>query len=432
GLWVFTTGGIGTREYIEQELSNPLDSGILYSVSFYVSRAEYSRYASDRIGVYFSKDSITSTTYLNLPVIPQVENQSGNILTDTLNWTLISNQFIAEGGEKFITIGNFRDETQTQWIDVNPLSGWGSKATADNYGVYGSATADGSAAGTVTNYGVYENASGGDVNYAGYFSGNAHVTGNLTVAGNVTITGTATCTANAWTPSDSILKDNVVVIENASDILSKLDGFTYNFDTLQFPQLHLPSGDQLGLIAQQVKEVIPSAVKEFTIFKTVDSSGNIISPEMNIQAINYHELIPVLISGHRDQQLLIDKMQQQINDLQTQLDGCCGGGMKMKDPNDPQSQTVNLVTKEQIQLGNCAPNPNGGQTVIPFHLPQSVVKAEMVFTDMLGQEVIRVELNARGFNQINVTTTQLEDGTYNYTLIADNKVIGTKQMIKQH
>ncbi len=125
GLWVFTTGGIGTREYIEQELINQLDSGTIYSVSFYVSRAEYSRYASDRIGAYFSEDSITSTNYLNLPVIPQIENQSGNILTDTLNWTLISNLFIADGGEKFITIGNFRDETQTQWIDVNPLSGWG-------------------------------------------------------------------------------------------------------------------------------------------------------------------------------------------------------------------------------------------------------------------------------------------------------------------
>lgn len=44
----------------------------------------------------------------------------------------------------------------------------------DKYGVYGRALHAGR-----VNYGVYGSASGADTNYAGYFSGNVHITGNL-------------------------------------------------------------------------------------------------------------------------------------------------------------------------------------------------------------------------------------------------------------
>ena len=54
--------------------------------------------------------------------------------------------------------------------------GYVSGGSGTNYGVYGYAWGSG------TNYGVYGYASGG-TSYAGYFSGNVHITGNLTVGG---------------------------------------------------------------------------------------------------------------------------------------------------------------------------------------------------------------------------------------------------------
>jgi hypothetical protein len=43
-----------------------------------------------------------------LPFVPQIENTDNNIITDTLNWTAFSGTYLANGGEKFILLGNFK------------------------------------------------------------------------------------------------------------------------------------------------------------------------------------------------------------------------------------------------------------------------------------------------------------------------------------
>lgn len=103
------------REYITGTLADSLISGNKYCVSFYVSAANNYRFQTDDIGAYFSNDtSFTDYTMNNvLNLMPQIENTQGNLLTDTLNWTQISGDFIALGGEKFITIGNFKDDAST-------------------------------------------------------------------------------------------------------------------------------------------------------------------------------------------------------------------------------------------------------------------------------------------------------------------------------
>ena len=50
--------------------------------------------------------------------IPQVANPLGNILTDTVNWGVIVGTFVAVGGEEFITIGNFYDDSNTVLLNT--------------------------------------------------------------------------------------------------------------------------------------------------------------------------------------------------------------------------------------------------------------------------------------------------------------------------
>ncbi len=114
------SGGSNWREYLEIELTDTLAFGIQYCVSFYVNRAEDFNYTADKIGAYLSIDSLT---YFNPPfgvlaLIPQMENSNGNFLTDTVNWTLIQGNFISTGGEKFLTIGNFNDDQQTNVVTI--------------------------------------------------------------------------------------------------------------------------------------------------------------------------------------------------------------------------------------------------------------------------------------------------------------------------
>ncbi|HMU78410.1 MAG TPA: T9SS type A sorting domain-containing protein [Bacteroidia bacterium] len=106
------------REYLEGILMDTLKIGHTYCVSFYVVNANITRFFSSDIQLYFSADSaIDYTTNYVMNFTPQISNSNG-IIYDTLNWTQISGTYIAGGGEKFITIGNFKDDN-TIVLDSN-------------------------------------------------------------------------------------------------------------------------------------------------------------------------------------------------------------------------------------------------------------------------------------------------------------------------
>ena len=111
------------REYVEVPLCSPLIAGESYDVSFYVSLADFSSYATSRMGAYLSVGSTTNNsiaTELGLPA--QIENPPGNILADTTGWTLISGTYLAAGGEDHLTIGNFYDDANSAVVPQPPSS----------------------------------------------------------------------------------------------------------------------------------------------------------------------------------------------------------------------------------------------------------------------------------------------------------------------
>jgi hypothetical protein len=110
------------REYLEIPLAMPLISQICYHFEMYINNANYSQYTSDAIGVYFSDTLVTGIGNFNpLPFAPQVNNPSG-ILFDTLNWTLVSGNYTATGGENYLIIGNFKFDSLTNYIQINSTS----------------------------------------------------------------------------------------------------------------------------------------------------------------------------------------------------------------------------------------------------------------------------------------------------------------------
>ncbi len=122
GFYVFANSGSNYREYIQVGLIDSLTAGVIYRTSFYVSSADNFKYSSDGVGAYFSKIAITGSPGPVLNYTAQVENLSGNIITDTAGWTLITGTFTALGGEKYITIGNFKADTASQTAIVNNSS----------------------------------------------------------------------------------------------------------------------------------------------------------------------------------------------------------------------------------------------------------------------------------------------------------------------
>jgi OmpA-OmpF porin, OOP family len=102
------------REYIQAPLSSPLVANVPYLVKFYVSLADESILAIDRLGAYLSVGAVGPVpNYAPLAVTPQVESPANVYLTNSAGWTLVSGVFVASGGENHITIGSFHDDAST-------------------------------------------------------------------------------------------------------------------------------------------------------------------------------------------------------------------------------------------------------------------------------------------------------------------------------
>lgn len=81
-------------------------------------------------------------------------------------------------------------------------------------------------------------------------------------------------------------------------------------------------------------------------------------------------------------------------------------------------------------MGQNIPNPFNEHTQIPFYLPSTVKAASIQFTDSRGSIIKSIEINDRGKGVIHIAAVELNSAVYNYTLIADGKVIDTKRMVK--
>lgn len=125
GIYLWMNGGNNYREYIEVPLTTTLITNGCYHFEMYLNLGDICRYTSDNIAVYFSDTLIENiNNWLPLPFVPQLNN-SGNE-PDTMSWILVEGNYVASGGENYLIIGNFNDDSNTDTTLVNnnaPLLG---------------------------------------------------------------------------------------------------------------------------------------------------------------------------------------------------------------------------------------------------------------------------------------------------------------------
>ncbi len=117
------------REYIQTKLIECLVNNTEYYFEFYACRGDRQNIAIDRIGALFTDYAISRNDPNPIITIPQIESPRYQILDDTVNWTKISGTFVANGGECYLTIGNFRSTEETNYVWTHPE--W-----EDDYAVY--------------------------------------------------------------------------------------------------------------------------------------------------------------------------------------------------------------------------------------------------------------------------------------------------------
>ena len=129
-----------------------------------------------------------------------------------------------------------------------------------------------------------------------------HVHGNsrrILCDGNIESSSEIRCTGNiiAFT-SDIRLKTEIKPIENAVAKLLKLNGFTYEHNELAESLGYKRDGERIaGISAQDVKEVLPEAVKP--------APAN-----ADYMTVQYEKLVPLLIEAIKELKAEIDELKK--------------------------------------------------------------------------------------------------------------------------
>jgi gliding motility-associated-like protein len=125
GFALFVGNGSIGKEYPQVKLAKKLTTGAHYKLSFYINLANSSGYAIDQIGAWLHSDSLVGMlSYFTNGVIPQICSPIGVIQSDTLEWVHIQGCFQAKGDEQYLTIGNFRKNSETNFDSLAATSGW--------------------------------------------------------------------------------------------------------------------------------------------------------------------------------------------------------------------------------------------------------------------------------------------------------------------
>ncbi len=123
------------REYITGSFSSPLIVGKTYYVEFHVSLHDGYVNAIHQLGAYFSNTAPGPfSSVLHINVTPQIQNSSG-LLSNNSGWTAVNGTFVADGGEQFITIGNFNNDSNTTVVQVGNIGNLGSYYFIDSVSV---------------------------------------------------------------------------------------------------------------------------------------------------------------------------------------------------------------------------------------------------------------------------------------------------------
>ena len=108
---------------------------------------------------------------------------------------------------------------------------------------------------------------------------------------------------NYMIPSDSLLKSNIIKLENPLQKVLALNGYSYRWKMEDYSQSNLESGWDIGLIAQEVEIYFPELVAK-------DDNGK--------KLIAYYKLIPVLIEALKEQHKILNQQKKLIdNQLRT-------------------------------------------------------------------------------------------------------------------
>jgi trimeric autotransporter adhesin len=271
---------------------------------------------------------------------------------------------------------------------------------------------------------------------------------NQVVVGNTSVTSIGGY-ANWTNFSDGRFKRNIQQNVPGLAFINKLTPITYTLDVAGIEaKLHptafsLPAGatsthgspleDPLMRQAMQEKSAVTyTGFVAQDVEKAADSVGFVFSgvdkpkdANQNFYGLRYADFVPTLVKAVQELSAASDKKDSAINALKGKFDSLQTQVNELKALLMASKSTASGATLEQN-----APNPFSGSTVIGYTLPRNVGSAQLRISDGSGRVLAIIPLaNVAGHNTLRADVSGYASGTYNYSLVIDGKLAGTKQMI---
>ena len=100
------------QEYMQVELSQTLEAGKSYEVALFISASDNSVFQNNSVGILLSEGS--EFYFGTSPVTPDIT--SADSVVSTIEWEEIKGNYVAQGGEKFLTFGNLHLSTVDTFV----------------------------------------------------------------------------------------------------------------------------------------------------------------------------------------------------------------------------------------------------------------------------------------------------------------------------
>jgi len=278
---------------------------------------------------------------------------------------------------------------------------------------------------------------------------------NIVQLGDVNCTGVWT-QVYYYTGSDKRFKFNIANNVSGLKFINKLRPVTFQFNTEALDDFKIkdlpdsikirhkqgvdynPSKSKIhsGFIAQEVEQAAIDAGFNSSIVSVPSDTGK------NIYGIAYSEIVVPLVKAVQELSkskdsltMVIKNYENRLSNLENVVNACCTINKSMINNGSGQGdveKVINIELANDVILYQNEPNPFGENTVIRYYIPSGLDGAAyMVFTDLYGKELNKIELTEKGFGKINADTQKLGGGVYTYSLIINGVVKDTRKMIKE-
>ncbi len=238
------------------------------------------------------------------------------------------------------------------------------------------------------------------------------------------IFGDGFATGGVWIPSDRQLKRDIQPIANATDKIMQLNGVSYFYRHDERPELGLPTRRTVGFITQDVKKVIPEAVK---------TAANMEGGEADYDVMQYDAILPVLTEAFKEQQQVITELQDRY-DEQVEINLALEDRLAKLEALLAQPQTPSIGATSPAAASSVAtlsqnrPNPTDGLTTINYTIAEDANNAQLVIYDINGVALQTIPV-AAGSGSVDVNVTNFTSGTYIYAIVVDGKNLARQKMV---